>query len=98
MTVEYQRSSVEYVNVKWTADVTLGAQAVQIAVWPTTRALQAADWRNASWAGNAGTTRTARVLVNFAALDAADAYFVHSKLTDNPEAPVKDAGVIRVND
>lgn len=77
------RTSTEYLDVSVTADVTLNAQTVQISVD------NQATWLSASWVGSAGTTRTARVLLQpNVNMPAAGKHPVFVKLTDSPETPI----------
>lgn len=77
------RTSTEYLDVSVTADVSLSAQAVQISVD------NQSTWLTAAWIGSAGTTRTARVLLQPGVnMPTAGKHPVYVKLTDSPEVPV----------
>ncbi len=91
-------SSTEYLKVAVTADVTLSAQTVDIAVIPARGRPTAPDWKPAAWTGSPGTTRTAMLLIgpasdNVIALGEWDVWcWVH----DNPESPTDPAGRLTV--
>jgi hypothetical protein len=91
-------SSTEYLKVSVTADVTLSAQTVDIAVIPARGRPTAPDWKPAAWTGSPGTTRTAMLLIgpgtsNVVALGE---YDVWVRATDNPEIPTDPAGRLTV--
>ena len=77
------RTSTEYLEASITADVTLNTQPVEISVD------NQATWLTASWVGTAGTTRTARVLLQpNVNMPTAGKRPVFVRLTDSPEVPV----------
>lgn len=96
MTNEYQRGTVEFVAVPVTANVTLGTQAVKIAI---SRG-DTHTWLNAIWIGSSGTTRTARTTgaITFDATTyPASSYGVFVKVTDDPEVPIIRAGTLTIS-
>lgn len=98
MTVTIPSISVEYARVSITADVTLTSQTVELAFLSSSTAEPAdADWETATWLGDAGTTRTAGVLVGPGALVLAEAvWYVWWRVTDSPEVPARRAGRIQI--
>lgn len=79
--------SVEYLYADIRANVTLDAQAVEIAVSPTNTPT---NWVAAEWVGAVGKYRAARILLPGSL--AKDTYFVYARVTDNPETPIIFAG------
>jgi hypothetical protein len=91
-------SSTEYLKVAVTADVTLSAQTVDVAVIAARGRPTAPDWKPAAWTGTPGTTRTAMLLIgpdSDVVLPVAD-YDIWVKLTDNPEIPTDPAGRLTI--
>ena len=89
--VEIPEGSVEYLFADVTADQTLDAQPVEIGVG---RTVDTAAWEAATWLGDAGTTRTARILLD-GTLEVGK-HLVFVRVTDNPEVPIVKAGVLRI--
>jgi hypothetical protein len=91
-------SSTEYLKVSVTADVTLSAQTVAIAIINARAHPTAPDWQPAAWTGTPGTTRTAMILIgptSSTVLTVGD-YDVWIQVTDNPEIPTDPAGRLTV--
>lgn len=76
------RTSVEYLSVSVTSDVTLDTQPVSVSVDDR------ATWITATWLGAAATTRSARILLNGANMPTAGQRQVYVKVVDSPETPV----------
>ena len=91
-------SSTEYLKVSITADVTLSAQTVDIAIIPARGRPVALDWKPAAWTGSPGTTRAAMILIGpgTANVIALGEYDVWTKVSDNPEVPTDPAGRLTV--
>lgn len=83
------QGTIEYLDVTVTADITLDGD-VEVSL---DRGL---TWTAAAWIGDADTTRTARLLLETAAMDK-DQYSVWVKLTDLPEIPIISAGSLLVS-
>lgn len=80
--------SVEYLKVQVVADSTLAdTESVDIKL--------NGDWVAAEWTGDAGTTRIARTLVDFADVPPGN-HNIYVRLTDTPESPILAAGRIKV--
>ena len=90
--------SVEYARVSLTADVTLDAQAVELAFMGAYGVEPGpADWVAATWLTPAGTTRTAGVLIGPGQLVLAEGtHYVWFRLSDTPEVPTRQAGQITI--
>ena len=85
-------SSIEYLYVPVTSDVSLSGLTVHIAVIPPGSDPVSGDWKAAAWSGD-----SARILIGpgqSIALSAATAYTVWVKVTSSPETPVIRAGAI----
>lgn len=83
--------TVEYLDIPITADTELTTQPVAISLDDAT------TWLTATWTGDAGATRTASVLLGADnPLPAVGQYRILVKITDNPEAPIIDAGRLQV--
>lgn len=102
---EISASSVEYVRVPVYAKasgsvVDPTGDTVVMAFMASTAAPGVSDWKTASWETDATTepdTFFARCLVGSAVtLTAGTTYHVWVKVTDNPETPVKRAGLVKV--
>lgn len=89
--VEMVTGSVEYLHVDVTCDVVLDQQPVEIGLGST---VDKATWTSAAWEGDAGTTRTCRILLDGSL--AASKYNVFVKIHDTPEIPIVRAGVLRI--
>ena len=86
------QGSKEYLYVDITADQALDDQPVEVAV---TTARPAVDsWQAATWVGDVGTSRSARILLD--GLLTVGAYTVWVRLTDNPEVPILNAGRLKI--
>jgi hypothetical protein len=90
-------ASTEYVKVTITSDVTLGAQPVEFAFLATGDPDADTTWHTASWAGDAGTTRAARLLAGPGAVELAAGWWtLWVRVTDDPEIPVREAGPLKI--
>lgn len=89
--IEIVQGSVEYLFADVTADRTLDSQPVGIAIDTSTDGAVFAD---ATWIGEAGLTRTCRLLLD-GTLNVGK-YGVWVKITDSPEIPIIKAGSLRV--
>ncbi len=91
-------SSAEYLKVTVTADVSLSAQAVSIAVIPARTRPETGDWISATWMGSAGTTRNAAILIGPGTSNVypLGTYDVWVKVGDTPEIPTDDAGRLTI--
>lgn len=92
-------TSIEYVEATVTADITLGAQTVHMAIITGDDDPQAGDWKTAAWAGS-GTTANARILVGpgqAITLAQDTAYTVWVKITTSPETPVLRCYTLRTH-
>lgn len=83
--------SKEYLYVDLTADQSLVDQTVEVAI---TTGVADAVWQPAEWQGQAGLSRSARILLDGTL--AAGRYNVFVRLTDLPEVPILNAGKLRV--
>lgn len=95
--IKIPQTSKEYVSATVTADVTLNAQTVEIAIRAGTEA--AFTWLPAQWLGSAGTTRQCRTTnpVDFTAVAYPKTpYEVYVRVTDTPEIPLLHAGTLTV--
>lgn len=81
--------TTEFLTVTVTSNLTLDAQPVYISFDRT-------EWLTASWTGAAGTTRSARVLLDSTNLPPPGKHPVYVKVTDSPEIPVVRADDITV--
>lgn len=82
--------TVEYLGVTITADVTLDTQPVAVS-------FDRATWNPATWTGSAGLVRTAHLLIgDDVPLPEKGTWAVYARVTDNPEAPIVEAGVLEV--
>jgi len=84
----YSRGSVEYVEVEITSDNVLDAQPVEFSFEPSV-------WLSATWQGAPGTSRVARVLMDFGTLYRGT-YTLRVRITDAPEVPIIDVTQIEV--
>jgi hypothetical protein len=93
--VRIPQGSKEYVSATVTADVTLSAQTVEVAIRAGTQA--AFVWLPAQWVGTSGTIRQCRTTspVDFTAYPKT-AHEVYVRVTDSPEIPVLHAGTLTV--
>lgn len=89
--VESVRGSIEYLYADLRADDVLDTQAVSISISPTNAP---GDWTAATWVGNPGKVRTARVLLDGTLTP--DLYHVFARITDAPEAPIISLGRLKV--
>jgi hypothetical protein len=92
-TPTYRVGTTEFITVTVTADVELDTQTVAVSID------QGATWLPCTWTGDdPSTTRTARTTdpVTFTTAHASGTAYV--KVTDDPEAPVIDAGYFNVFD
>lgn len=80
------RESTEYLQVAFTASVTLDQQPVELAVVEPGARPGDEDWIAAEWVGQAATSRTARILID----DGTHVGLrnVYGRVTDDPEVPV----------
>lgn len=83
--------STEYLHAPITASVTLDQQTIEVAFVTGTAPDDQTSWVTAEWEGDAGTTRTWRVLVGPGTTSPlpAGSYTVFSRLTDSPEEVVR---------
>ena len=81
--------SVEYLFADVSADQTLISQPVEIGLGTS---LTTVTWSTASWIGDVGTTRTARILLDGTLT--AGRYLIFVRITDDPETPIVKAGVL----
>lgn len=100
MALNLYAASTEYVHVPVTASVTLDTQTVEFAflTGPTPTPDADTAWLPATWAGDAGMTRDARVLVGPGGdtqLEP-DTYAVFVRVHDTPETPVRKSGEVTV--
>lgn len=81
--------TIEYLTVTVVADVSLdNSDAVAISFDRVT-------WLTATWLGSAGMTRQCQVLLGAGnALPTKPSQTVYVRVTDNPEAPVLNAGTL----
>lgn len=98
-TLVFSSLTTEYVYVPVTADVSLNAQPVEIAIIPVTQEEPAEeDWYTAAWAGAAGLTRSAKLLVGpdetVTLVDGK--YTIWARVTDTPKVPVLKSGLLIV--
>lgn len=84
-------TSIEYLYVDVSTDVTLDVQPVAVGIGTT---VEDVTWHDATWQGEAGTDRSARILLD-GTLEPG-VYRVFVRITDSPEIPVVKAGVLRV--
>lgn len=82
------QGSIEYLDVPVTADVEL-TMDVELSLDRGT------TWTAAAWTGDAGTTRTARLLLDSTGL-ARTRHPVWVRFTDLPEVPIILAGFLKV--
>lgn len=95
--VKVPRGSVEYVKAVVRADVTLDA-TVGVAISLSTGSPQDGythAWLTAEWTGAESTTRTARTS-SAVTFSTRASYTVFVKLTDSPEIPYINAGLLQV--
>jgi hypothetical protein len=85
------RGSIEYLEVTVTCDFTLNTQPVEFSFDQTV-------WRTATWQGSAGTTRTARLLLDSSNTPAGRSATIWVRITDDPEIPILDAGRLNIRD
>lgn len=84
------RGTTEYLDVTVRCDFTLSAQPVAFSFD------EGSTWLTAAWIGTAGTTRTARLLLNTGNTPAGTGARVYVKVTDSTETPWLDAGRLNV--
>ena len=89
--IELAQGTVEYLYADVTADHILDSQPVRIAV---ATSVTTAVWQEATWVGDPGLTRSARLLLDGSL--GAGKYGVFVQITDEPEIPIFKAGVVRV--
>lgn len=90
--------SLQYLTASITADVTLDDQVVALALMAdSTGSPGADDWTTATWVGDAGTTRSARILVGPGGdfTPSVGGYTVYGRVTNDPEIPVMKVGWVR---
>jgi hypothetical protein len=92
--ISIPRGSVEYVEATLVADVSLD-MGVEIALG---RGSETKTWLPAVWAGDSGTTRTARTAspVEFDDTYPRSAYSLYVRLTDTPEEPITRVGTVYI--
>ena len=90
-TVTMPHGSVEYLKGTVTADHDLDTQPVEVAVTATSHPGDE-DWADAEWAGDVGTSRKWRLLLDGSL--ATGAYYVNVRLTDTPAVPIIPAGML----
>lgn len=83
------RGSTEYLDVTVRCDFTLSAQTVEFSFDRTT-------WHSAAWQGSAGTTRTARLLLDDDNIPDGNTVPIWVRITDDPEIPILDAGRLNI--
>lgn len=83
------QGTVEYVKTPVTASVSLDAQTVVISID------NKATWLPAVWTGDVGPVRTARTS-NPVTFSTKGPMHVYVKVTDTPEIPIMNAGLIQV--
>ena len=91
--------SQEYLVVEVTGDLMLDAQVVEIAVVDVDTRPTTNDWHTSAWTGDPGYTRNCRVFIgNSVGGISVDAgmYRVFVRVTDSPEIPIMDAGLLSV--
>ncbi|MGH3095114.1 MAG: hypothetical protein ACRDMV_03840 [Streptosporangiales bacterium] len=92
--------SIEYLHVPVNASVTLDEQTVEITALTGQGTVPDASttWTTAEWTGDAGESRTARILIGpDADLElAAGSYTVWCRVHDDPEVPVRAAGPLKL--
>lgn len=90
--------SLEYAKVDVVADETLGPQTVELALMTTYGTKPSSgDWRAATWLGQAGTSRSAGVLVGPGGLALpVGMYYLWFRITSAPEVPARYAGTFEV--
>lgn len=96
--VRIPQGSKEYVSATVTADVTLNAQTVEVAIRDGSQGA-AFVWLPAQWVGPSGTTRQCRTTspVDFTAVAyPTTPYEVYVRVTDSPEIPIVHAGTLLV--
>lgn len=84
------RGSTEYLDVTVHCDFTLSAQPVAFSFD------EGSTWLTAAWIGTAGTTRTARLLIDGTNTPAGTGAKVYVKVTDATEIPILNAGRLNV--
>lgn len=85
--------SVEYLYVDIKTDRLLDTQAIEVAFSVD---LPPTLWHTASWQGDPGKFRSARVLLDGSL--AKGVYDIWARVTDNPETPIIHAGRLRIHD
>lgn len=83
------RGTVEYLECEVVADAELDTQDVDISLDGGT------TWTAAEWFGDAGTTRSARILLDTADMDEGK-YTVYVRVALTPEVPISHAGTVRI--
>lgn len=82
--------TIEYLSGTVTANVTIGADVVAVSFDRVT-------WYPAAWTGPTGTTQTWQLLLGaLVPLPSTTNSTVFVRVTDNPEAPVMNAGTLTV--
>jgi hypothetical protein len=84
----YYRGTLEYVTVEIEADHLLDTQEVEISLRPGV-------WLPAVWISSPAITRRARALVDFADFYKGK-YHVKVRVSDSPEIPIFEVGIIEV--
>jgi hypothetical protein len=98
-TIERPAISLEYFEIAITAAVTLTAQPVEFAFVPDGDDGPADDdWTAATWIGDAGLTRAARLLLGPGGdvTLAVGGYVPWYRVTDDPEIPARPVGWLSV--
>lgn len=91
-------SSAEYLKISVTANVSLTSQPVHVAIVAARDRPDPGDWQAAAWAGNAGTTRTAQLMIGpgTANVLTLGEYDIWARVTDTPEIPTDPAGRLTI--
>ena len=91
ITIEMPVGSIEYLYVDLRTDRVLDAQAVSVSLSQTN---EPSSWQPATWVGEAGKFRSARILLDGTL--APGSYRVFAKITDMPEAPIVLCGSLKI--
>jgi len=92
-TITWALGSADYLKGNITTDHDLDDQALEVAVTATSHPGDE-DWADAEWAGDVGTSRKWRLLLDGSL--ATGAYYVNVRLTDTPAVPIIPAGMLWV--
>ena len=85
------QGSIEYIYAELSADRMLDDQAISMAV---TTAASPGSWVAASWVGEPGFYREARILLDGSLTPGR--YNVFARISDQPEAPIINVGKLRI--